>query len=86
MSAKSKIEALALSVAEKAMEKDTGLQDRIDALKVLTPYYAALIKGKKQISDEDGEPTFADLTKGIEEHVNGIPQVRTGRGRAGTDA
>lgn len=87
MSARSDIEKLAQSIAKDAMKADTSLQDRIDALKVLTPYYTALTKQKKAPADDDGEPTFADLTRQIEEHANGTPEVRTRRGnRPNTDA
>ena len=86
MTAKQEIEKLALSVAKKAMEKDTPLHDQIDALKVLNPYYIALTKGKKKADDDTDEPSFADLTRNIEDHANGSAEIRDRRGRTGTDA
>ena len=88
MTAKHQIEKLALSVANKAMEKDTPLQDQIDALKVLNPYYIALTKSKKKGDEETDEPSFADLTRNIEDHANGATEIRARRGRTGpaTDA
>ena len=88
MTAKHQIEKLALSVATKAMEKDTSLHDQIDALKVLNPYYIALTRAKKKGDEDTDEPSFADLTRNIEDHANGSTEIRARRGRTGpaTDA
>ena len=70
------------------MKEDTPLHDQIDALKVLNPYYIALTKGKKKSDDETDEPSFADITRTIEDHANGSTEIRARRGRSGpaTDA
>jgi hypothetical protein len=46
---------LATSVAKEAQEKDTEFVEKLDALKVLAPYYAPLMKGKKESPDDDSQ-------------------------------
>lgn len=71
----SEFDKLALAIAKKAIDKDTPLQEQIDALKVLTPYYNARTKGKKGTdedeSDGDDFDAFADKLKAVSEGVNG---------------
>jgi hypothetical protein len=46
---------LATSVAKKAQENGTEFETMLDALKALAPYYAPLMKGKKESADDDSE-------------------------------
>ena len=66
------IEKLVQTTAKNALEKDTPLQERIDALKVIAPYYTALKKAAGSPADEAGdEPTMDDMRTQIEETGNG---------------
>lgn len=67
------IEKLARKTAEQALEKDTPIDKRIDALKVLGVYYSALKKAAGQDPAEGGdEPTMDDMRSQIEkENGNG---------------
>jgi len=71
----SDIEKLAAEVAKNALEQDTGIESRIDALKVLTPYYNALKKAQGQTDpDPPDQPTmaaFQDRLRQAEEKPNG---------------
>lgn len=46
---------LATSVAKKAQEEGTEFEEMLDALKALAPYYAPLMKGKKDPSDDESD-------------------------------
>jgi hypothetical protein len=48
---------LASQVAEEAQQEDTKFDQRVEALKALNPYYAAIVKakGKDDESDAPGE-------------------------------
>ena len=66
------IEKLAQKTAQEALTPDTPLQAKIDALKVLGVYYAALKKAAGQEPDETGETTMDDMRSQIEkENGNG---------------
>ena len=85
MSPKSEIEKLALKVAQAANADGVLLENRIEALKVLNPYYAILAKNKGKLDDEPSEgPSFADFQgdlKTVESEPNGrTPPVRGRRG------
>ena len=73
MTTLSDIEKLAQKTAQDALDKDTSLQLRIDALKVLGTYYTALKKAAGQEPAEGGdEPTMEDMRSQIEkENGNG---------------
>ena len=72
MTTLSDIEELAQKTAKAALDKDTPLQLRIDALKVLSTYYTALKKAAGQESTEGGgEPTMDEMRSQIEESGNG---------------
>jgi hypothetical protein len=72
MTTLSDIEKLVQTTAKNALEKDTPLQERIDALKVIAPYYTALKKAAGQEPAEGGdEPTMDDMRSQIEESGNG---------------
>jgi hypothetical protein len=57
---------LAKAIALSAQKEDVPLKDKVDALKALTPYYAATVKRVKGV-DAEGD-TFADLKR----RANGI--------------
>ena len=82
MTLKSTLDKLAKTLSDKAAEKNTPLQESIDAFKALTAYYAARQKSAKK-SGEDDEPETGGFTfAGSDEVVNGErqhPQVRTRR-------
>lgn len=76
------LDKLAADIAKKASLSDTSLQESIDALKVLTPYYALTQKLKTGDEDEPDGATFdtfsADIS-GTEERPNGRTQIRSRR-------
>ena len=80
------INDLAKSVAKKAAQDATSLEEATEALKALAGFYAIVLKHKQKQSDEDDEPNFGDFARQIEEVGNGgsAPKVR-GRRRAGPD-
>ena len=66
------IEKLVETTAKQALEKETPIQSRIDALKVIAPYYAALKKAAGQELPSSDEPTMDDMRSQIEqENGNG---------------
>ena len=71
MTTLSDIEKLAQKTAQTALKEDTPLQERIDALKSLTPYYTALKKAAGQEEPASGEPTMEDMRSQIEDSGNG---------------
>ena len=76
MAAINEIEKLVNKIAKAALADDISLTERVDALKVLTPYYVALKKDRTL--DEDGETTMVDLAQAMQEPTNA--QVRSHRG------
>jgi len=62
------LDKLASSLAARAMDKDAALAEATDALKVLTGYYALLLKERK---DPEDESAGFDFSKGIQEVTNG---------------
>ena len=72
MTTLSDIEKLVETTAKQALQNDTSLQDRVDALKILHPYYAALKKAEGLPAEGGDEPTIADMQAQIEkENGNG---------------
>lgn len=75
------LDKLAAEIAKKAAEKATSLQESVDALKALVPYYALLQKLKgKDDSNDDGatfESFSADIAGAPEEKPSGRTQVRS---------
>lgn len=72
------IEKLAETTAKQALEKDTPLQSRIDALKVLGTYYTALKKAAGLEPAEGGdEPTMDDMRSQIEQENGNGRAVQT---------
>lgn len=79
LSALSEIEKLVSKVSCGALDESVAFQDRVEALKVLTPYYIALKKERATTDEDDG--TMADLAKSIKEPENGPVKVRGYPGR-----
>lgn len=78
------IERLASKIAREAYEQDAiKFNDKVDALRVLAPYYSALRKDHGAVV-ENGASTmsdFAQLMNETEEQHAGTPQVRGDRRR-----
>lgn len=80
MSLKSELEHLAATIAKKAQEAKTPLQESVDALKALTGLYSALQKGRKGSDGDDEGDTFDDFAAqiaGNEEKADGGTPVRS---------
>lgn len=77
MTALDEIEALALNVAKEAAQDKTDLEQKIDALKALSPYYTLLSKARVVVEDDD--ESIEHLAEQIHEAENGsgIIQNRT---------
>lgn len=74
MNLRDELDKLAEQIAKKASLSDTSLQESIDALKVLTPYYALTQKlktGDEDPSDGATFDTFSAEITGTEERQNG---------------
>ena len=85
MGALTEIEKLVNEVAKAALAKEEesaiAFHDRVDALKVLTPYYLALRKDKADI-DDSGE-TMEDFAKTLkDQHAPLRGRRRNGRASA----
>ena len=82
MTLREDLDKLASELAKRAMATDAAIAETTDALKVLTGYYALVLKERK---DEPADDTTAfDFSKGIqvpEEHANGEARVPSRRGR-----
>ena len=65
------IEKLVQTTAKKALEESTPLQERIDALRAIGPYYTALKKAAGQTEEPSDEPTMDEMRSQIEESGNG---------------
>jgi hypothetical protein len=55
------IEKLVADVAKEALSSKTSLQEKMDALKLLAPYYTALKKKGKTDDETSDEPTMGEL-------------------------
>lgn len=57
------IEKLVAEVAKAATSSNTTLGEKLDALKLLQPYYAVLKKAKSRLDDDlaDDRPTMGDM-------------------------
>jgi hypothetical protein len=83
MNHRADLDLLASAIAKKAAEKSTSLQEMVDALKALTPYYAltAKLDAKGQGDDEGDGATFEAFSAGIEnaaeERPNGRKAIRS---------
>lgn len=63
MTAKDKIEQLALRVAEDALAEGVPLETRLEALKILNPHYTMLLKSKAKSEDDGDEPNFNQFSE-----------------------
>ena len=83
MSAKSEIEKMVIVACKQLTTDAKTFQEKLDALKVLAPYYLVLSKGKKtDASDDDGEDfgSFAREIDDAKDAPNGrTAQIRSGR-------
>lgn len=62
MTAREDIEKLASSIAKAALTEGVTLETRIDALKVLNPYFSILVKNKAKMDEETSSgPSFGDF-------------------------
>lgn len=66
---------IAKQIADKAAHKDTPFAEIIEAFKVMTAYYALLLKHKAK-SPDDNSDGF-DFANGIEDDHGGIPGRRS---------
>lgn len=86
MTAKEDIEKLYAKVAADALKSGVTFENRVEALKILKPYYEMLTKKAGKLPPEPSEsgPHFGDFqadmrdppTAGEGEHPNGSAQVR----------
>jgi hypothetical protein len=86
MGALTEIEKLVNEVAKAALAKEEGtiaFHDKVDALKVLTPYYLALRKDHADIAETS--ETMADFAKALKESHAPL-RSRRRNGRASSDA
>lgn len=67
-----KFDHLAEMVADKGVLKDIPLQERIDALEVITKYVAAVSKGPK-VKDREEDTRFDDFARSLEDLPNVVP-------------
>ena len=61
MSTLAKIETLAADLAAKAAQDTTSIENKIEAVKVLASYYAALKKVQGRSDDDPGTETMSDF-------------------------
>jgi len=80
-----KIEQLATKVADQALGKDTLPGDRVEMLKVLTPFYTLLKKAEAKVEEPD-ETTMAGLQAELEKAEENGSQIQHRRGRKRADA
>jgi len=76
MSAKEKIEELALRVAQDALDLNATPEDRREALKILNPHYTMLLKSKVK-DDLPAEGGF-DFDRFNQENRDGRPGTKVG--------
>jgi hypothetical protein len=82
MTLRTELDKLASSIAKNAALDATSLQEKVDAIKALTPYYALTQKlAAKGADDEDDGATFeafsSEITGVQEEPKNGRKTVRS---------
>ena len=61
----SEMDKLAATLAKDANMAEKAFGDRLDAFKVLMPYYALLTKGRKTEVEDDDLPNFDNFTTKI---------------------
>ena len=84
MTLRSECDTLASRIAQKAADKDTPLEQSVDALKALTGYFSAVQKAREPSEEEpEGFNFEAGLTAFAEEPQDGgKTELRAGHGRA----
>ena len=92
MTAREDIEKLASAIAQASLQPEVTLETRIDALKVLNPYFSILMKNKGKLDEEPANgPSFGDFQRivaAVEESPNGRTPLhgRHRRGATRTDS
>jgi hypothetical protein len=73
MNAKDKIEALAVKVAEDALDPGASAEDRREALKILNPHYTMLLKSKAKSEEDEDDANFDRFTEALSgEHPKAV--------------
>lgn len=81
MSAKTDIEKLFALVAADALKAEVSFQDRVEALKILKPYYEIMTRKAAKLPPEASEgPHFGDFQADMEDSPDGGSPLR-GRAR-----
>lgn len=63
---KNEIEKAIIATCKRLQDnEDLTVQENLDALKSLAPFYTALSKGKKNTPDDEDNETFAKFADGI---------------------
>lgn len=83
------IEKLVAEVAKKAASAETTIETKMDALKLLQPYYAVLKKAKGKLDDDPSEGgqtmgAMRERLRVIEEPADGGVETSSRRSRDGT--
>jgi len=65
MTLKTEIEKAVSAVCKRLIQDKPSIQECLDALKSLAPFYTALSKGKKPNDEENEGNTFEDFANGI---------------------
>lgn len=78
MTLRAALDKLAAEIAKKAAEDATSLQESVDALKALVPYYALLQKLKGKDSDKDDD---ADNFDAFSADIAATEQKESANGR-----
>jgi hypothetical protein len=82
------IEQLVAEVAQAAISGNIPLQEKLDALKLLTPYYAVLKKAKGKSDDESSDGTtmgdMRERLRVVEEPDDGGVETGSRRARSRT--
>lgn len=72
------LDKLADTIVTRALLDATSLEEKLDAFKVVSPYYMFKLKTKsKAPEDPDEENSFADFQSQIAEATNGHAKVRS---------
>lgn len=74
----SEIEKLVVTVAKQAQTNDIQLSEKVDALRTLAPYYAALSKAARDEPPDDGSGSLAHLKATIETESDDGRTVQAG--------
>ena len=75
MSTLAKIETLAADLAAKAAQDTTSIENKIEAVKVLASYYAALKKAQGRSNDDPGDET---TMSGLQAQLHRVQETGNG--------